>query len=503
MFIKVGVVNSQILGTLSSNVISQLKQKLQYEDENQIIARVIARKKYGYIPKSLRWSGITYLIDDKLKFPSGLLFLVEQILLKNKIAYEIIEDFVIPKPNPIELKKLISFWQHQRETIESIKFNKRGIIRAGTGAGKTYSAVGACAEIGQFPFLFLVNRISLLKQAHDVFSEYFNGTIGWIGDGNVSFGLINIATVQTICSMLDIKFNGSDEEDEKLTYSPEQISNLKLLLRECKFLIVDEMHNAASDTYLKVIKNIPKAVYKIGLSATPIRSDGKELLLTASFGDVIYTKTASSLIKEGKLAKPKITIINYKDELSQIYSKKCKAQYQTIQKQCVVENEDFNNMIAKVAITNAKLHRLTLVSVRLINHGENILQQINSIDPDINVVFLNGQNAAKLGLEKIKEDFSNGKIQILISTLFDEGVDIPKIDAVIDGGGGKSPIKTLQLVGRGMRLYPGKKYVYVYSFILNYKYLYEHSLERINTLKTEEEFDIKKLNWSDICKTMK
>lgn len=498
--INIGLVESQIIGSLLSNVVYQLKEKLQYENQQQIIARIMAKKRFGYIPRSLKWDGITYLIDKNLKFPTGLLRMVTGILDKNNVEYSITNNTKETPGKPIRLKSEVSLWPHQRDAIEAIKINKQGIIRAGCGAGKTILSTVACAEIGQFPFLFLVNRISLLKQTYNVFSHFFDEKIGIIGNGEATFGVINVATVQTICSILNIKAPESDEDVEKLTYTPEQIMMVKSLLKNCKFLIADEVHNAASETYLEVIKNIPSAIYRGGLTATPWRNDGKTILLNASFGEEIYCKTSSSLIREGILVKPKITIFDYEDELSKMFPAEPKkgskkALYKTVYKKCVVDNKKFNNAVAKIALVNAGLNRPTLISVKQINHGNNILKEIKSINSEINVVFLNGQNKNKLGFDKIKEDFTAKKIPILISTIFDEGVDIPAIDACIDAGGGVSSSKALQLVGRAMRKYPGKKFAYIYLFIQNYTYLKNHAFERIAALADEEEFELKSLKY--------
>ena len=91
------------------------------------------------------------------------------------------------------------------------------------------------------------------------------------------------------------------------------------------------------------------------MSATPFRTDGTDLLLHAAFGPVIYSKSASALIRQGILCKPQITFIEYKDpKWSKVYPKTAKkGLYVTIYKDCVVENELFNDLVAQVAIQNA------------------------------------------------------------------------------------------------------------------------------------------------------
>jgi len=365
----------------------------------------------------------------------------------------------------------------------------------------TIMAINAAAEICQLPFLFVVNRVSLLKQAHKDFEKFLGEKIGFIGDGQMSFGRFNIATVHTLCSILNIDYNDDDTDEKTFTYTPEQIEILLALLKSTRMVVVDECHHAASDMYRKLMKNLPNAIYRIGLSATPFRTDGLDLLLTSAFGDVLYNISASELIRLKYLVKPYIRVVLYKDqELGEKFPTeqkpgKRKANYNTVYKECVVENQKFNTIVAKLAITHAKVNEQVLISVKQVTHGENILKIIKSIYPDAPVEFLHGKNKKELGDEAVIKRFSERETKILISTLFDEGVDIPAIDVAIDAGGGISPIKMLQLVGRAIRLNEGKERAIIYVFAQPYTHLMKHSVERINILKTEEEFVIEKLEW--------
>jgi len=501
IFVKRGILKCE-LTNVDSYLKSALKNELSYEDQNQIIARAVAKKRFGYIPRRLAWPGITYLINEKDQFDSGLLKRVTNLFEARGESYTFLPEKEMPKANPLSLQESLDLWKHQQEAVEAIKKNITGIIRIGTGGGKTKLSIVACSEIGQFPFLFVVNRITLLDQTHDEYVKYFGESIGYIGNGRVEVQRINIATIGTLCSMLKIKLSSLDD-DEELNYTVEQIKAAKELLKACRYVIIDECHHAAATTYKTLLGALPCAYYRIGLSATPFRTDGADILLTAAFGEIIYDKSASELIKEGILAKPKIYMVQYKDlALTKKYPKKKKPDeptpnYAKVYKECAVENTYFNTIVAKCAIVNAKLNRLTLISVKQVKHGEAIFKIMKEIGSDIPSQFLHGKNKAALDETKVRQDFADGKIQILISTLFDEGVDIPKIDTIVDAGGGRSPIKALQLVGRSIRKYQGKTKAFIYMFIQPYAHLYKHSVARYEILQTEEEFDIKVMDWKE------
>ena len=84
-----------------------------------------------------------------------------------------------------------------------------------------------------------------------------------------------------------------------------------------------------------------------------------------------------------------------------------------------------------------------------------------------------------------------GEPQITIaSVIFDEGIDVRPLDTLILAGGGKSPTRALQRIGRILRPYEGKKDAIAVDFMDNCKYMQSHSKRRLSIYKTEEEFKI-------------
>ena len=500
MIIKVGITKSQLIGDIGPALRHRLRESLSYKDQVQMIRRGMYKKKYGTAMKG--WNGSVYLISDKLYlFDSGFLPRVREILKRFSIEWAEMPMYKMPESFKITPAKQPKLWEHQDGAVEAIKKYRSGIIQIGTGGGKTITAVEATAQVGQLPVLFVVNRLKLLKQAHNAFASILGEKIGFIGNGEMSFGRFNVATIHTICSILKIPHKQDEDDDvETVSYDSEQINMMLKLLSATRFLIVDECHHASSDMYLKLKKFVPNAVYRIGLSATPFRTDGTDILLEAAFGPVIYKISSSELIRKKKLARPYITFIGYEDPKTQLFpvptekQKKAKgykaANYQTVYNQCIIENELYNNKVAQVALANAFMGRLTLVSVTRIVHGNNIMQEIRKLNPEAKVEFLNGENKNRLGEDKVIQDFVDRKIEILISTLMDEGVDIPAIEVGINAGGGASPSKALQFAGRAMRLFEGKKCCYIYDFIHPYVHLYDHTVARLNILQSEEEFKI-------------
>src|SRR5690606_33168756 len=112
---------------------------------------------------------------------------------------------------------------------------------------------------------------------------------------------------------------------------PEKYKEIRDMLGTMKVHILDECHMAACDTVQEISKKInPEHVY--GLSASPWRDDGADLLIEAFLGHKIVDISAKQLIKEGFLVPP---VIKFYPVIK--YPKKT-GKYQTIYKDYIVEN---------------------------------------------------------------------------------------------------------------------------------------------------------------------
>ena len=80
----------------------------------------------------------------------------------------------------------------------------------------------------------------------------------------------------------------------------------------------------------------------------------------------------------------------------------------------------------------------------------------------------------------------------IASVIFDEGIDCKPLDTLILAGGGKSPTRALQRIGRILRKFEGKEDAIAVDFMDNCKYLQAHSKKREKIYRSEDEFIIKR-----------
>lgn len=160
--------------------------------------------------------------------------------------------------------------------------------------------------------------------------------------------------------------------------------------------------------------------------------------------------------------------------------------WHSVYAQGIVQNAYRNNVIAKVAAQYSRRNMQTLILVRELYHGDQLTQLIRAEGVE-RVSFVYGDTPDNV-LDDEVERFKEHTDSVLIaSPIFDEGVDVPDMRALIIADGGKSVRAVLQKVGRGVRKKKtGANTIDVVDFAdATHKWLSDHSLERISIYEGE------------------
>ena len=357
-----------------------------------------------------------------------------------------------------------------RALLKSLQ-STRGIIHHATGAGKTIVTAAILKELG-LPSLIIVPTLNLLLQTSDDLKGFLGEEyVGEIGEGAFDPQLFTVATVQSLWSRIK-----RDDPD------------LSTLFKKIDVLCIDEAHhinvagkNKIQNTYFKIATMLD-CYYKFGLTATPGDENSLEReLLEGATGRVIDHVSSSSLIKRGLLTRPVIQM--YKITPPQRYS-----DWQVAYRENVLKNARRNALIVQLAERFAKENKSVLITVtRVAEHGGTLNDLIEQ------AVFMSGQTPSD-ERKQILEDFGSKKNKILISTVVNEGVNIPSMDVIIMAGGGKSNKQTVQRVGRALRKAEGKHKATIIDFYdADNGMLERHSKARLKTYKKESEFEIKEI----------
>ncbi len=241
-----------------------------------------------------------------------------------------------------------------------------------------------------------------------------------------------------------------------------------------RFLVSNCHHSLASTSKL-VLSKCTSATLKLGLSATPFSEKDSDMLIEESIGDVIHKISYSELIKGGFLLKP--TIYFYRlPKLS------LNDAYPTIYKKAVVENEFFIKLIDLIVKTLNKMNKSVVVQTDTIRHAKVLHESIEGS------TMLTGKDKTERRKDVIQK-LKDKEILCCVSTLFEEGIDIPSLSCTINAAGGLSNISTLQRM-RSITADKDKNNCSIIDFYHDVVYLKRHSKRRLEIYKSEPEFEL-------------
>lgn len=451
-----------------------LYDALSYEIPNW---KIIAKKKYNATKNRywLKWKGINSFYDKKNHcFLTGLLPTVTQYLDTQRIPWDIESLQTVEKPVcsiDSSILEGIEFFDFQKSAVERFLKTTRGIIQIATGGGKTEIAI-ALTKTLNLPTIFLTHRIELLHQTKQRFIKRFpaiENSVGVIGDGIYEPNYITIATVQTLHSLLK--------------RHPEQLADE---LRDFRFVVVDEAHRVGSEQFNSILSLTVNAGYRLGLTATPFMKDNViyDMYLQGFTGPVVYRISATELIEKGILAQPffrfyPITSPDLKGEKD----------WRDIYLKGIIDNEKRNEIIIDQAIRLSDMNHKTLIITQELQHANNLWNIAKA--RGLNTIIVSGVNLYDERTKALKQ-LSEKKLDALIVTnIFDEGLDVKDISAVIMASGKKSAPAFFQRTGRAIRKKDVNNYAVIIDFIDHqHPTLYEHSLQRMALVDNEPAFKI-------------
>jgi DNA excision repair protein ERCC-3 len=306
-----------------------------------------------------------------------------------------------------------------------------------------------------------------------------------VGGGHFKLERITVCSVWTAGTACGADIKKLDEDADKWTPNEKQKRELLEAINSAETIILDEAQFAAAQSIRVILKESKSAIYRFGFTATPWRTGGDDILLEAAFGPKICDISASELIQQGYLAQPKIIFRDVPKHTSTIAKDWSSVKYTYIN-----HNPVRNALLINNGMKLLEMGRKPLMLFREYNHGEALAE---GFPADVRVALVSGKmkNSER---EQIKVDYKAGRIDMLIaSTIYDQGVDIKELDALIPCGGGRSTAKALQRVGRVIRTNPSanKKDAYIIETFDQTHFMKEHSMMRYDIYKSEPAFLVK------------
>lgn len=378
--------------------------------------------------------------------------------------------------------------EYQRNAVDSVLKRQVagvhfpcGVINIATNGGKTTIAASIIHNLqncsrwlgSNDKVLFLTHSQEIATQTQRSLSEDLSQPIGFIGSGEWDDKpQICVAIIATLSH-------------------PNRAEQFKQLAEKCTVYIADEVHHGSADTWYKTMKEIQRAVVRVGLTGTVPKDD--PLKANKLFGVTGTTSIRISnkfLIENGFSSTPvcRFITIDQPTDLQGI------SDFHEAYDFGVVDNEYRNDMILRTILYERLQGSNVLVMVERLAHGEHLLEQLNILMyahglHDVMGIceFTNGDKDKSFRRD-VLDGLRESDVNVLIATsVLDEGVDVENINAIIYARGKKSPIKLLQGIGRGLRKKADNSQLYFYDFLdLTNAFLVKHSQERFKTTRAEE-----------------
>lgn len=255
-------------------------------------------------------------------------------------------------------------------------------------------------------------------------------------------------------------------------------------LVENEVVIVDEVHHLSTleGAYACALSHT-FATVRLGFTATLPTDNEAIFTYEGLLGPLIKELTINEAAEKGILAVPKIRILRspYNYDIDREYN------YERAYDLGIVQNDRRNELIINTAIDYINEGKSLLVMVSKIAHGENLIAMAEKIcglskkEFDTYFRFIQGKTTSDVRLE-VKKALNSKKISCVIATtIWCEGIDLPELSVVFNVSGGKAEIRTLQIIGRGLRKTKNKDSVIIVDiFDPHSRFLIGHFGERVS-----------------------
>ena len=391
-------------------------------------------------------------------------------------------DIMWPKGHP-QAGEPIQFRDYQVEIINNFLQNPQSIQEIATGAGKTIITAALSKSVEPYGrSIIIVPNKSLVTQTE---ADYKNLGL----DVGVYFGdRKEFGRTHTICTWqsLNILLKNTQAGTAEVSIGE--------FIEDVVLVMVDEVHMAKADALKTLLTGVfARVPIRWGLTGTIPKEDYERVSLLCSLGPVVGKLSASELQEAGHLANCHVNIVQLQDSVEY-------TDYQSELKYLVTNTERIG-YLAKL-IDSIKESGNTLILVDRIETGKLLQAELSTLfsllkgdKPD--VAFVSG--STKAGDRKDEYDeiaTSTNKIIIATYGVAAVGINIPRIFNLVLIEPGKSFVRVIQSIGRGIRKAEDKDFVQIWDITSTCKFAKRHLTKRkVFYKEANYPFTIEKTEW--------
>jgi superfamily II DNA or RNA helicase len=418
-------------------------------------------------------AGYDIELDDQREY--------QQTFNFSQVSEETFKHKVWPAKHPMAGQPVV-LRDYQIEIINRFLENPQCIQEVATGAGKTLTTAALSLSVEEYGrSIVIVPNKDLVRQTE---ADYINLGL----DVGVYFGdRKEIGRTHTICTWQSLN------NMMKKTQSGEAEISIIDFIENVVCVMVDEVHMAKADA-LKALLTGPMSRIPIrwGLTGTIPKAKAESMSLFVSLGPVIGKLSASELQDKGVLAQCHVNIVQLKDDVEF-------SNYQSELKYLTENSERLDaiaNLVKKISESGN-----TLILVDRIGAGKELQRRLSDIfsllkdAPD--VAFVSGET----NLTERREEYdevatASNKIIIATYGVAAVGINIPRIFNLVLLEPGKSFVRVIQSIGRGIRKAKDKDFVQIWDITSSCKFAKRHLTQRKAYYKEANyPFDLEKLTY--------
>ena len=368
----------------------------------------------------------------------------------------------------------ITLRDDQVEVVNRFFTNTQALQEVATGAGKTImtATLSHCAEKYGRTIVIVPNK-DLVTQTEE---DYRNVGL----DVGVYFGdRKDLGKTHTICTWQSL--NVLDKKSKN--WDLDLALNMADFLDGVRTVIVDEVHMAKAEVLKNLLtQNLSNAPIRWGLTGTVPKDAYEAEPIFASIGPVVGGIKAHQLQEMGVLSNLHVNIVQMID-LPEFRSYAEELKY-------LVTNPDRLQYIAKL-VKGLSESGNTLVLVNRIDSGKQLIDLLDD------AVFISGEVKGTKRQEEYKEHATNdNKITVATFGVAAVGINIPRIFNLVLLEPGKSFVRVIQSIGRGIRKAEDKDFVQIWDITSTCKYAKRHLTQRKKFYKDAKyPFTIEKTDW--------
>ena len=391
------------------------------------------------IPRYIDCSGET---ENTLLLPRGNINQIQKLLNDCNAPYKITDER--EKGVCIEVDFTADLYEEQKAALQAMLESDSGILSAGTGFGKTVTAAALIAE-RKTNTIILVQTHTLLEQWKKAVKRFLNYEAGTIAAGkDTSTGIIDIAIIKSLTEK-----KSDAVKPRRHTYG---------------MLIVDECHHVSAFGTENLVKSF-RSKYVYGLTATPVRRDGRQKIIFMQCGRILYATTAKQMNRVQNFEHyfiPRFTNFHIAAENAEDSKQSIQNYYSEM-----LQAEARNVLIVSDVQAAVKAGRTPLILSDRIKHLKLLKEHLK--DTAVNVIVITGKGTQKQKKEQLeilnKVPASESLIVLATGKYAGEGFDNPRLDTLMLAMPFSWKGTLAQYCGRLHRNFAGKEEVLIFDYV--------------------------------------